>query len=142
MEIEAVGTGSEKAARSEGPRRCPSLLCAAACCHCRTGCGLLVGLDGLHAAGTELADDVGLLTVRVEPPRLPIGCPTCGVIAVSHGCREVTLIDAPCFDLPVRLIWRKRTWKCDEPACATKVVTEQDEQIARPRTLLTTRACW
>ena len=35
----------------------------------------------------------------------------------------------------------KRTWRCLEPACPTRVFTEQDEQIARPRGLLTTRAC-
>ena len=90
----------------------------------------------------EFDEDVGLLTVRVESPWAPMGCPTCGVIAGSHGRRDVTLVDAPCFDRPVRLVWRKRTWKCEEPACDRKVVTEQDEQIARPRALLTTRACW
>lgn len=71
-----------------------------------------------------------------------MGCPTCGVIAGSHGRRDVVLVDAPCFDRPVRLIWRKRTWRCVEPSCPTKVFTEQDEQVARPRALLTTRACW
>lgn len=69
-------------------------------------------------------------------------CPTCGVVVFSHGRREVELIDAPCFGRPVRVVWWKRTWWCPEPACPVGVFTEQDEQIARPRGLLTTRACW
>lgn len=52
------------------------------------------------------------------------------------------VVDAPCFDRPVRVVWRKRTWRWIEGSCPTKVSTEQDEQGARPRALLTTRACW
>lgn len=105
-------------------------------------CDLLVGLGDLHVTGVEFDHDVGLLTVGVESPRAPMGCPSCGVIAHSHGRSAVTLVDAPCFDRPVRLVWRKRTWRCEETVCATKVFTEQDEQVARPRALLTTRAGW
>jgi len=118
----------------------------AARCHDHTDycsrCDLLVGLGELHVIAVEFDHDIGLLTVRVESPRTPMGCPTCAVIAASHGRRDVVLVDAPCFDRPVRLIWRKRTWRCVEPSCPTKVFTEQDEQVARPRALLTTRACW
>ena len=42
----------------------------------------------------------------------------------------------------MRIVWRKRTWRCSEPACPSRSFTEQDERIARPRGLLTTRACW
>lgn len=117
-----------------------------ACCHHDTRycshCDLLVGLDGLHVTAAEFDNDVGMLTVRVESPWTPKGCPTCGVVAGSHGRRDVTMVDAPCFDRPVRLIWRKRTWRCEESVCPTKVVTEQDPDVAAPRALLTTRACW
>jgi len=118
---------------------------AAACCpddsvYCGR-CDLLVGLAGLHVIAVEY-DDVGLLTVRVESPREPMGCLTCGVVVGSHGRRDVTLVDAPCFDRPVKLVWRKRTWRCEEPSCPTKVFTEQDPEVAAPRALLTTRACW
>ena len=105
-------------------------------------CDLLVGLDGLHVTGVERDDDLGVLIVRVESPRSLMGCRSCGVVAHSHGRRDVVLADAPCFDRPVQLVWHKRTWRCIEPNCPTKVFTEQDEQIARPRALLTTRACW
>jgi len=60
----------------------------------------------------------------------------------SHGRRDIGLVDVPCFDRPVRLRWRKRTWRCVEASCPVKVFTEQDDQVAPPRALLTTRACW
>ncbi len=123
---------------------------AAVCCHpdlsyC-SRCDLLVGLDGLRVTGVECDVECGVeaggLTVWVESPAAPMGCPRCGVIAHSHGRRDVRLVDAPCFDRPVRLVWRKRTWRCVESSCPVRVFTEQDERVAAPRALLTTRACW
>ena len=55
------------------------------------------------------------------------------MIAHSHGRRDVVLVDAPCFDRPVRLVWRKRTWRCEESSCPTKAFTEQDLEVAAPR---------
>lgn len=109
-------------------------------CYC-SRCDLLVGLGRLHVTCVEF-DGLGLLTVRVESPPEPMGCTRCGVVAHSHGRREVILVDAPCFDRSVRLVWRKRTWRCVEPECPMGVFTEQDEGIASLRALLTTRACW
>jgi len=60
----------------------------------------------------------------------------------SHGRREVRLIDTPCFGRPVDLVWSKRTWRCAEAECSGGVLTEQDDAVARSRTLLSTRACW
>jgi transposase len=51
------------------------------------------------------------------------------------------LVDAPAFGKPTRLVWRKRRWVCPEPACPVGAFVEQDEDIARPRGLLTVRAC-
>ncbi len=123
----------------------PTARIAARCYHdspyC-SRCDVLVGLDGLHVTGVGFDRDVGLLTVHVESAPAAMGCRTCGVIAHSHGRRDVTLVDAPCFDRPVQLVWRKRTWKCVESSCATKAFTEQDAEVAAPRALLTTRACW
>jgi len=42
---------------------------------------------------------------------------------------------------PVELVWRKRTWRCVEPVCPGKVFTEQHDDLAKPRALLTARAC-
>jgi transposase len=103
-------------------------------------CDLLVGLPDLHVV--EVADGGDRLLVTVESPPTPAGCPVCGVLAASHGRRAVSLIDAPCFGRPVRVVWRKRTWRCREPACSGRSFTEQDERICRPRGLLTLRACW
>jgi transposase len=105
-------------------------------------CDLLVGLDGLHVLSVDRDEEAGLLRVVVESPSGPMGCRSCGVIAESHGRRNVHLVDAPCFDRPVRVIWRKRTWRCEEPSCPTKVFTEQADHVASPRALLTVRACW
>lgn len=120
--------------------------CAAARRHhdCRycSRCELLVGLDGLRVIAVDRDEEAGGLRIVVESPPEPMGCRACGVIAYSHGRRDVALVDAPCFDRPVRLVWRKRTWRCDAAPCPTGVFTEQDERVARPRALLTTRACW
>ena len=82
------------------------------------------------------------LVVTVESAPTTIGCPICGVTAASHGRRSVTLVDAPCFGRPVQVVWRKRIWRCAEPVCPGRAFTEQDDRIARPRGLLTARACW
>jgi hypothetical protein len=89
---------------------------------------LLVGLDGLHVL--EVLHERNGLLVVVESPPGPMDCSSCGVVAHSHGRREVGLVDAPCFGRPVRIVWRKRTWRCEESACATRSFTEQNEQIA------------
>lgn len=103
-------------------------------------CDLLVGLDGLHVITVE-RDEGGGLVVTVESAPELMGCPSCGVVAHSHGRRLVELIDSPCFGRPTRVRWLKRRWACREPTCQVAVFTEQDEQIARPPALLTTGAC-
>ena len=103
-------------------------------------CDLLVGLPGLRVI--KVHADGRRLVVTVESPRVEQGCRACGVIAGSHGRRTVRLVDAPSFGRPVRIVWRKRTWECEEPNCEVGVFTEQHDQVARPRGLLTVRACW
>lgn len=111
-------------------------------CYC-SRCDLLVGLGGFHVV--EVAEHhrrhgPGLRIAVESAPRVE-GCRVCGVIAHSHGRREVRLVDTPSMGRPVELIWRKRTWRCAEPACPGGVFTEQDDDLARPRALLTGRAC-
>lgn len=120
--------------------------CAAArsdSCYC-SRCDLLVGLDGVHVLDvTEHDGRRGpFLRVVVESPARVEACRACGVVARSHGRRDVRLVDVPCFGRPVELVWRKRTWRCAEPGCSAGTFTEQNEQIAAPRALLTRRACW
>ncbi|WP_141841465.1 hypothetical protein [Humibacillus xanthopallidus] len=93
-------------------------------------CDLLVGLEGVHVV--EVVQDEEHLWVRVESPPGPRWSPSCGVVALSHGRREVELIDASCLGRAVRVQWRK-TWSCPEPACPVGVFTEQDEQVAHRR---------
>ena len=82
-------------------------------------CDALVGLDGFHVLDVaEVAEVAG----------------DCGRVQV--------VIDVPCFGRPVELVWRKRTWRCEEPSCPAGSFTEQAEDLALPRALLTTRACW
>ena len=111
--------------------------------YCRR-CDVLVGLDGFHVL--DVAERVGergpWLRVVVESPPREEGCRSCGVVAHSHGRRDVVLVDTPCFGRPVRLVWRKRTWRCTEPACSAGSFTEQHPDLAGSRALLTTRACW
>jgi transposase len=103
-------------------------------------CDLLVGLDGFHVVAVSVEDD--RLTVDVETAPQLMGCRTCGVVATSHGRRPHTLVDAPSFGRPVRVRWRKRTWTCPDPACRVGTFSELAEHLARPRALLTVRACW
>ena len=112
-------------------------------CYC-SRCDLLVGLDGLHVIAVEaVTTRRGIrLRVDVESPARVEGCRSCGVLSSSHGRRMVRLIDTPCFGRPVELWWRKRVWRCVEPACPAGAFTEQDDSVARPRALLTVRACW
>jgi len=81
----------------------------------------------------------GRLVLTIETGQTPTGCPTCGVVAVGHGRREHRAHDAPCFGTPTVLVWRKRVWRCAEPACPTGTFSETHELIA-PRAKLTTRA--
>jgi transposase len=107
-------------------------------------CDLLVGLDGFHVvAVTEHDGQRGsFLRVFVETPKRAEACRACGVVAGSHGRRDVRLVDVPCMGRPVELWWRKRTWRCGEPSCGGGSFTEVDDTLAPPRALLTTRACW
>jgi len=117
--VEALRIGGDQTHRSEGLRCCPGLCCVAARCggtrvtYC-VRCDLLVGLGDLRVTTVDVDAAVGLLTVGVESARSPMGCLGCGVIADGHGRSDVTLVDAPCFDRIVRIVWRKRTWCCGE----------------------------
>jgi transposase len=57
------------------------------------------------------------LVLEVESDQTLDGCPACGVVAVDHGRRVHRLHDVPCFGRPVLIRWRKRIWRCTEPAC-------------------------
>jgi transposase len=61
------------------------------------------------------------------------------VRAEAHGRRPVRVRDLPIGGCPVVLCWRKRIWRCREPACGVRTWTERVATI-RPRAVLTERA--
>ncbi|WP_426120696.1 helix-turn-helix domain-containing protein [Kocuria sp. LHG3120] len=114
---------------------------------------VLEGLDVSHvscAPACALFDlpDVHVLTIErhrssftvvVETVPLVVGCPSCGVLAVGHGRVPVLSHDLPCAGVPVRVVWRKRRYRCHENVCEVRTFSEVHE-LAAPRAKLTTRA--
>ena len=125
-------TGRDDARSFTDPARVRSCSC--------DRCDFLVGLPGVHVIDVSEAG-AGLLRVVVESPAAPMGCRSCGVVAAARG-REVSLVDVPCSGRAVRVLWRKRTWRCAEDSCPVGSFSEVDDDLARPRALLTARAAW
>jgi hypothetical protein len=75
------------------PTACGDARCPPDSPYC-SRCDLLVGLAGLHVTSVRRDVDAGTLLVRVESPPVPMGCASCGVVAHSHGRRDVVLVDA------------------------------------------------
>ena len=97
----------------------------------------LLGVTGIHI--TAVSEAASGLIVHVETDQTLAGCPDCGVVAVGHGRRRIRLNDIPCFGRPVRLIWAKRLWRCQDQHCPRKVFSEQ-HPLAGSRAILTRRA--
>ena len=98
----------------------------------------LFNASGMHVL--EVAqDESGRLVVTVETDADVGGCPSCGVVAVGHGRRVHEAADAPCFGAVTVIRWRKRIWRCTEPACPVVTFSEQHDLMA-PRAKLTSRA--
>ena len=98
---------------------------------------ILLGLDGFEVTAAEVTDDEWRLAVQTTATT--VGCAACGSQARLHARRTVQVRDLPIGGRPVVLAWRKRVWRCVEPACAVKTWTEQQTAI-RPRAVLTCRA--
>jgi transposase len=93
--------------------------------------------DGMHVL--EVQRGHRKLVITVETDAEVTGCRRCGVVAVGHGRRRVTAADAPCFGVPVLIVWLKRVWRCAESGCPTGTWSERHDLIA-PRAVLTSRA--
>jgi transposase len=98
---------------------------------------ILLGLDGFELLDVQLAEGEWHLTI--ETVAMAVGCAGCGVPAEPHGRRRVRVRDLPVGGRPVVLTWRKRLWRCVEPACTVRTWTEISTPI-RPRAVLTERA--
>ena len=101
-------------------------------------CELIVGLGEVEVLG--VVDEAGgPLAVHIGTRRRPV-CGGCGGVVWSEGTSAVRLVDLPAFGRPVRLVWRKRRWRCPAVGCAVGSFTEVDERIAPARAALTSRA--
>ena len=105
--------------------------------HSSASVSALLDLDGFQLVSAELVG--GEWQLVVQTTATVIGCAGCGVRATPHGRRTVRVRDLPIGGRPVVLWWRKRLWRCREPACGVRTWTEQRVAI-RPRAVLTERA--
>jgi transposase len=99
----------------------------------------LLGLDGFQVLAAEVVGGEWQLAVHVQTTATVVGCIGCGVRAELHGRRTVWVRDLPIGGCPVVLAWRKRIWRCGEPACEVRTWTERVAAIV-PRAVLTQRA--
>ena len=100
---------------------------------------LLLGLERVRVV--EVArDGEGHLHLAIETTDELAACRGCGVRAVLKDRDPVGFADLPAFGSPMRLVWIKRRWSCQEPACGAGTWTEQRPDIAPARAALTTRA--
>jgi transposase len=105
--------------------------------HSSASASWLLGLDGFQVLAAEVVG--GEWQLAVQTTATVVGCIGCGVRAELHGRRAVRVRDLPISGRPVVLAWRKRIWRCAEPACAVRTWTERVAAI-RPRAVLTQRA--
>jgi transposase len=105
--------------------------------HSSASASRLLGLDGFQVVAAEVVG--GEWQLVVQTTATVVGCIGCGVRAEFHGRRTVKVRDLPIGGRPVVLAWRKRIWRCAEPACGVRTWTERVAAI-RPRAVLTQRA--
>lgn len=98
---------------------------------------LLLGLDGFRLLGAIEHDSELVLLVETTAERG--WCGRCGVRARSNGRPRTTVRDLPVGGRPSVLMWKKREWRCGEPACPGGTWREHSSQI-RPRAVLSERA--
>jgi transposase len=97
----------------------------------------LLGLDGLEVLAAQVVG--GEWQLVVQTTATVVGCVGCGMRAELHGRRTVRVRDLPIGGRPVVRCWRKRIWRCREPACGVRTWTERTAAM-RPRAVLTERA--
>jgi len=98
-----------------------------------------VSLVGLPDVAILDVEDIpgAALRVHVELTQSPQGCPRCGVVAHVKDRRRVELVDLSMGGRPMRVIWRKRRFRCPEPSCPVGSWTEDDPRIASKRLMMT-----
>jgi transposase len=105
--------------------------------HSSASGSVLLGLDGFKVVAAEIAG--GEWQLEIQTTATVVGCQGCGMRAELHGRRTVRVRDLPIAGRPVVLAWRKRIWRCREPACGVRTWTERTTAVG-PRAVLTERA--
>jgi transposase len=96
------------------------------------GASALLGMDGFVVLSMEEHDDEWWLLVETTTD--VAGCPTCGVRATGHGRSGRPVRDLPIAGTAVRLIRRKRRWRCTDWDCPRSSFTEQHRFVEGPLT--------
>ena len=86
----------------------------------------LLGLDGLAVARIEVDECSGARVVHVATAdELAPACPSCGVFSTAvKGWVQTQPRDIPYGTAALRLVWRKRRWRCTEVVCERSSFTE------------------
>ena len=98
---------------------------------------VMLGIDGVRVLDACEVDGEIELTVETTTDR--DWCRACGVRAHSKGRAVVVVRDVDAFGRRARLRWRKRRWRCPEPACPAGSWTQRHPAVGA-RMVLTERA--
>ena len=98
---------------------------------------VMLGLPGFRVLEALEGDSELVLSTETLPE--PVACPGCAGAGVVHERAPVEYRDLPAYGRPVRLIWRKRRYRCCDHHCDLRTWTEVRDQLAI-RCLLTRRA--
>jgi len=106
---------------------------------------ILFGLPGVAVDRVECAADGRGSRVRlvhvVTSASSAAGCPCCGVVSTSvKQYRTTRPRDLPYGEEPLMVWWRKRQFRCLEPACPRKAFTVSIAE-GPPRARVTGRLC-
>ena len=98
---------------------------------------LLFDLPGFRVVSCALSP-LGIRRVVVMQAATEHPCPRCGVLVEGkpYDRRESRIKDLPFGQRPLEVLWRKRRYRCPEPACLQQVFPERSEQVP-PRCRLT-----
>ena len=89
---------------------------------------VMLGLPGFRVLDAQVIDDELVINVETIPELT--GCPECGVVATAHDRMSVEYRDLPAFGRPVRLVWDKRRFRCEEPECSACTWTEVSDALS------------
>ena len=83
----------------------------------------MLGLPGFRVL--DVRETAAELIIEIETTAELVGCPECGVVARAHDRMAVEYRDLAAFGRPARLVWAKRRWRCEEPACEARTWSEE-----------------